>query len=146
VQVAYKSEDTSFVDKVLAKCRDAENTTLYVLDGLDGSALAVAKLLANSGFEKAYAITGGVEEWQVAQILSVSVLHVFFRSFEEVIWGLCFAQFYLCFEQHMQYSLLIVVTQDLAPSEFYYFHNMINRICWEFAQILTVSVLPFSDC
>lgn len=77
MQVAYKSEDSSFVDKVLAKYRDAENTTLYILDELDGNALAVAQLLANSGFEKAFAITGGVEGWQVAHILFVFVLWVF---------------------------------------------------------------------
>ena len=32
---------------------------------LDGSSLAAAKLLANSGFQGAYAIKGGVEAWQV---------------------------------------------------------------------------------
>lgn len=76
LQVAYYSDDKAFVDTVFAKCRDAENTTLYVLDQLDGNSLAVAKLLANSGFEKAFAIKGGVEGpngWQVAQILSPSL-------------------------------------------------------------------------
>ena len=33
VQVAYAAEDPAFVDTVLAKCEDSENTILYILDG-----------------------------------------------------------------------------------------------------------------
>lgn len=61
VQVPYTAADDSFLDKVFAKYRDAENTTVYILDQLDGNSLAVAKILANNGFEKAYSIKGGVE-------------------------------------------------------------------------------------
>lgn len=32
VRVAYAGDEVSFVDKVFAKCKDAENTTLYILD------------------------------------------------------------------------------------------------------------------
>jgi hypothetical protein len=43
---------------------------------LDGSSLAAAKVLANSGFQGAYAIKGGVEGpngWQVNSILVFGV-------------------------------------------------------------------------
>jgi len=65
------SEDEAFVDKVVAKFKDAENTTLYILDRFDGSAANVAKLLANSGFQGAYAIRGGAEGpngWQEKEL------------------------------------------------------------------------------
>lgn len=68
LQVAYRPDDESFVSKVVSKCREPESTTLYILDdGLDGNknAMAVAKLLAKSGFAKAFAISGGAEAWQV---------------------------------------------------------------------------------
>lgn len=61
LKVAYAANDDAFVEKVLAKCKIAEDTTLYVLDRFDGSAATVAKLLANSGFKSAYAIKGGAE-------------------------------------------------------------------------------------
>jgi rhodanese-related sulfurtransferase len=61
LKVSYAADDGAFVDKVLAKCKAAEDTTLYVLDRFDGSSATVAKLLANSGFKSAYAIKGGAE-------------------------------------------------------------------------------------
>jgi len=60
VQVVYGESD-DFVEKVLAKFKNPEATTLYILDRVDGNSLAVAKLLANNGFEGAFAIKGGVE-------------------------------------------------------------------------------------
>lgn len=71
LQVAYDAEDASFVAKVVARCRNPEATTLFVLDRLDGESLAVAKLLANNGFQKAYAVKGGVEGpdgWQGSEL------------------------------------------------------------------------------
>lgn len=64
LQVAYSGEDESFVSKVVTKCREPETTTLYILDDGSKEAMAVAKLLAKSGFAKAFAITGGAEAWQ----------------------------------------------------------------------------------
>jgi rhodanese-related sulfurtransferase len=61
MKVSYAADDDKFVDKVLAKCKIADDTTLYVLDRFDGNAAVVAKLLANSGFKSAYAIKGGAE-------------------------------------------------------------------------------------
>ncbi|KAG0568764.1 hypothetical protein KC19_6G044000 [Ceratodon purpureus] len=71
VRVAYDAEDDSFADKVFAKCKNAESTTVYVLDRFDGSSASVAKLLANSGFKGAYAIKGGSEGpngWQAKDL------------------------------------------------------------------------------
>ncbi|XP_024386648.1 uncharacterized protein [Physcomitrium patens] len=61
LKVPYAADDDTFVDKVIAKSKDAENTTLYILDRFDGDSATVAKLLANSGFKSAYAIKGGAE-------------------------------------------------------------------------------------
>lgn len=43
VKVAYE-DDANFVDKVLAKFKDAENTTLYILDRCDSELASIAAL------------------------------------------------------------------------------------------------------
>ncbi|KAG0597545.1 hypothetical protein M758_12G003100 [Ceratodon purpureus] len=72
LQIAYVAEDKSmFLNRVVAKCRNAETTTLFVLDRLDGNSLAVAKLLASNGFQRVYAVKGGVEGtngWQKSEL------------------------------------------------------------------------------
>lgn len=82
VQVAYRrGDDEVFVDRVFARCRGAEDTTVYVLDGVDGNGVVVAKLLVDGGFERAFVIKGGVDGpngWQVACILSVSLSQLLF--------------------------------------------------------------------
>ncbi|CAM6003747.1 unnamed protein product [Sphagnum balticum] len=61
VQLPYVDHGEEYAVRVLAKFKDAENTTLYILDRFDGSSAVVARLLANSGFKGAYAIKGGAE-------------------------------------------------------------------------------------
>ncbi|KAG0583434.1 hypothetical protein KC19_3G135200 [Ceratodon purpureus] len=86
-QVAYSGEANSFLDKVLAKYQDSETTTLYILDGLDGSSLAAAKLLANSGFQGAYAIKGGVEAWQSNELPWVMPRKGLFDGLKDILNG-----------------------------------------------------------
>ncbi|KAL1546356.1 hypothetical protein AAHA92_22962 [Salvia divinorum] len=62
VAVAYKSEDKSgFLSKLSLKCKDPENTTLFILDKFDGNSELVAELVTVNGFKAAYAIKDGAE-------------------------------------------------------------------------------------
>ncbi|KAH8964866.1 hypothetical protein BDL97_04G087700 [Sphagnum fallax] len=60
VQLPFTGQD-DYAAQAFANVEDAENTTVFILDGLNGNSLAVAKLLANNGFKGAYAIEGGIE-------------------------------------------------------------------------------------
>ncbi|XP_010534211.1 PREDICTED: rhodanese-like domain-containing protein 4, chloroplastic [Tarenaya hassleriana] len=62
VTVVYKGEDkTGFLKKLSLKFKEPGNTTLFILDKLDGNSELVAELVALNGFKAAYAIKDGAE-------------------------------------------------------------------------------------
>ncbi|KAK2995528.1 hypothetical protein RJ640_003956 [Escallonia rubra] len=62
VTVLYKGEDKpGFLKKLALKFKEPENTTLFILDKLDGSSELVAELVTANGFKAAYAIKDGAE-------------------------------------------------------------------------------------
>ncbi|OAE28462.1 hypothetical protein AXG93_115s1530 [Marchantia polymorpha subsp. ruderalis] len=70
-QIPYDDDSDTFVTKVTGKFKDAENTTLYILDRFDGKSIAAAKLLVQNGFKGAYAIKDGAEGptgWQSSEL------------------------------------------------------------------------------
>ncbi|KAI3449259.1 hypothetical protein Pfo_005924 [Paulownia fortunei] len=62
VAVVYKGEDKpGFLNKLSLKFKEPENTTLFILDKLDGNSELVAELVTTNGFKAAYAIKDGAE-------------------------------------------------------------------------------------
>jgi hypothetical protein len=93
VQLPYVDHDEEYAVRVLAKFKDAENTTLYILDRFDGSSAVVARLLANSGFKGAYAIKGGAEGnkgWKVCTFFPSTVCISLCQSTKRIL------QYVLC--------------------------------------------------
>ncbi|KAF2315224.1 hypothetical protein GH714_038486 [Hevea brasiliensis] len=62
VSIVYKGEDNSgFLKKLSLKFKEPENTTVFILDKLDGGSELVAELVTANGFKAAYAIKDGAE-------------------------------------------------------------------------------------
>ncbi|CAN6485681.1 unnamed protein product [Victoria cruziana] len=80
-----EADEAGFVKKVMQEFGDPANTTLCIIDSLDGNSLKVAQLLhENGGFKATYAIKGGIqgkEGWQEIQgTLLPPPLHVYPRK------------------------------------------------------------------
>ncbi|KAK4788921.1 hypothetical protein SAY86_020240 [Trapa natans] len=62
VSIVYKGEDKpGFLKKLSLKFKEPGNTTLFILDKLDGNSELVAELVAVNGFKAAYGIRDGAE-------------------------------------------------------------------------------------
>ncbi|CAN6444367.1 unnamed protein product [Victoria cruziana] len=61
VSIAYGDDNEAFLTKLSAKVKDPSNTTLFILDKLDGNSAKVAELVTANGFKAAFAIKDGAE-------------------------------------------------------------------------------------
>lgn len=89
-QIVYE-DDESFLQRVSAKFKDPDSTTLYILDKFDGNSERVAKLVAENGFQSAFAIKDGAEGtkgWQstgLPWLIPKNVFTVDFGNLKEAL-------------------------------------------------------------